>query len=127
MSSADQPEPTCPVCQEAVRLEGRRLHCSGCGVDLRVLDSGVMASCADPGRIEYPESGNALCLAVEESSFWFQHRNRVIAAAPSSPHPTLGHFNFIRAKYTHLPLGGTSQNQNLTLHRSFFVIRNVCT
>jgi SAM-dependent methyltransferase len=28
--------------------------------------------------ISYPERGNALCLAVEETSFWFRHRNRCI-------------------------------------------------
>ena len=28
--------------------------------------------------ISYPASGNELCFAVEDSSFWFQHRNQVI-------------------------------------------------
>jgi SAM-dependent methyltransferase len=28
--------------------------------------------------VSYPEEGNALCFAVEDSSFWFGHRNRCI-------------------------------------------------
>lgn len=32
-------------------------------------------------EVSYPESGNALCFAVEESSFWFEHRNQCILAA----------------------------------------------
>lgn len=31
--------------------------------------------------ISYPQGGNEACLAVEEGSFWFQHRNRCICAA----------------------------------------------
>jgi SAM-dependent methyltransferase len=32
-------------------------------------------------NVSYPEEGNALCFAVEESSFWFEHRNRCILEA----------------------------------------------
>jgi SAM-dependent methyltransferase len=28
--------------------------------------------------VDYPDQGNAFCFAVEDSSFWFQHRNDVI-------------------------------------------------
>ena len=31
--------------------------------------------------VSYPEEGNALCFSVEESSFWFEHRNRCILEA----------------------------------------------
>jgi SAM-dependent methyltransferase len=31
--------------------------------------------------VAYPEEGNSLCFAVEDSSFWFQHRNCCILAA----------------------------------------------
>ena len=31
--------------------------------------------------VSYPEDGNAACLAVEDDSFWFRHRNRCIASA----------------------------------------------
>lgn len=30
-------------------------------------------------EVSYPEGGHAACLAVEENSFWFRHRNRCIA------------------------------------------------
>lgn len=30
--------------------------------------------------VSYPESGHSLCFAVEDRSFWFQHRNRCILA-----------------------------------------------
>jgi SAM-dependent methyltransferase len=32
-------------------------------------------------EVSYPEEGNALCFLVEESSFWFEHRNRCILEA----------------------------------------------
>lgn len=31
--------------------------------------------------VDYPDQGNAFCFAVEDSSFWFQHRNDVIVDA----------------------------------------------
>ena len=42
-------------------------------------DEGIW--CA-PARVavSYPDDGHAECFAVEERSFWFQHRNRCIAA-----------------------------------------------
>lgn len=33
------------------------------------------------GKVSYPKDGHAACLAVEEGSFWFRHRNRCILAA----------------------------------------------
>ncbi len=37
---------------------------------------------AGPGAaVSYPEHGHAACLQVEDSSFWFRHRNRCIVAA----------------------------------------------
>ncbi|HYC62741.1 MAG TPA: class I SAM-dependent methyltransferase [Thermoanaerobaculia bacterium] len=35
----------------------------------------------DTPDISYPDDGNEFCLAVEERSFWFTHRNRAIVAA----------------------------------------------
>ena len=32
----------------------------------------------DRSRVSYPEEGNANCLALEEDSFWFEHRNACI-------------------------------------------------
>lgn len=37
--------------------------------------------CTDQGSVSYPEQGNDACFQVEESSFWFKHRNACIAAA----------------------------------------------
>ncbi len=34
--------------------------------------------------VSYPEQGNAACLAVEDGSFWFRHRNRCIVSVVSS-------------------------------------------
>lgn len=39
--------------------------------------------------VSYPPEGNATCLAVEESSFWFRHRNDCIVAAVTG-HPPPG-------------------------------------
>jgi SAM-dependent methyltransferase len=33
-----------------------------------------------PAEVSYPALGNAACLAVEERSFWFRHRNRCIVS-----------------------------------------------
>ena len=38
-------------------------------------------------QLSYPEDGNARCLAIEDSSFWFRHRNRCIVAAVSRYRP----------------------------------------
>jgi hypothetical protein len=37
--------------------------------------------CKTRSEISYPETGNARLLAVEDTSFWFQHRNRCIVSA----------------------------------------------
>ena len=41
--------------------------------------------------VSYPESGNDLCFAIEESSFWFRHRNNCILEAIKS-FPVAGAF-----------------------------------
>lgn len=42
--------------------------------------SGIWAS-GRAAKVAYPEGDHAACFALEESSFWFRHRNRCIAAA----------------------------------------------
>jgi SAM-dependent methyltransferase len=37
-------------------------------------------------EISYPSGGNNACLAVEDKSFWFRHRNRCILEAVASVH-----------------------------------------
>jgi hypothetical protein len=32
-------------------------------------------------RIDYPDEANEFCFAIEDGSFWFQHRNAVIVDA----------------------------------------------
>jgi SAM-dependent methyltransferase len=32
-------------------------------------------------KVAYPEEGNSMCFTVEDTSFWFQHRNRCIVEA----------------------------------------------
>lgn len=63
------------------------------GVDLHKLAMRVTldvdgiwrTDCTAP--LSYPSDGNASCLAVEENSFWFRHRNRCIVAAVSTAFP----------------------------------------
>jgi SAM-dependent methyltransferase len=65
---------------------------SGPGADLTVmLDLSVLAPNLErrapglwfadrQGAVSYPAQGNARCLAVEDNSFWFRHRNRCIVS-----------------------------------------------
>jgi len=39
-------------------------------------------------ELSYPEEGNSTCYAVEDDSFWFQHRNRCITEVVKSLPPT---------------------------------------
>lgn len=45
------------------------------------LDADGIWKPAAAAAVSYPEDGNAWCFTVEETSFWFRHRNRVIADA----------------------------------------------
>lgn len=44
-----------------------------------VNDNGIYYSKTD-SNIHYPENGNEHCLQIEQDSFWFNHRNNIIAA-----------------------------------------------
>ena len=48
--------------------------------DLELTQNGWWASRTLSG-VAYPEEGNSLCFAIEDASFWFQHRNRCILEA----------------------------------------------
>ena len=57
--------------------------------NLTAGDSGIWFG-KDRGNVSYPASGHAICLQLEERSFWFRHRNRCIlellhAFPPSGP------------------------------------------
>jgi hypothetical protein len=43
-------------------------------------DSGIWFARRRATHVSYPTHGNAACLAVEEQSFWFRHRNRCIVS-----------------------------------------------
>lgn len=45
---------------------------------LEQREPGLWVARQDQGTISYPAHGNAACLTVEDRSFWFRHRNRVI-------------------------------------------------
>ncbi len=56
-------------------------------LDLATLDPsleqrqpGLWFARQDGTQVSYPAHGNAACLAIEDRSFWFRHRNRVIPA-----------------------------------------------
>jgi SAM-dependent methyltransferase len=42
------------------------------------LNPGGWWETSESSEVSYPEEGNALCFLVEDSSFWFRHRNRCI-------------------------------------------------
>ena len=46
---------------------------------LKLADDGIWYS-QDNQNISYPSEGNENCFAVEDSSFWFRHRNNCIAS-----------------------------------------------
>lgn len=45
--------------------------------NLTLGESGIWFG-RDRGTVSYPESGHAICLQLEERSFWFRHRNSCI-------------------------------------------------
>ena len=47
--------------------------------NLMVGENGLL-QVAEPGEYSYPEDGHDTCQAVEETSFWFGHRNDAIGA-----------------------------------------------
>lgn len=56
-------------------------------VDLAAIADGISPTLSGgwttdgTAGVLYPEVGNATCFAIEDGSFWFEHRNRVILAA----------------------------------------------
>lgn len=72
----------CLACAGAFREAG----CEACGFVLHRGDDGILRPPAGAGggasvhEVAYPEEGNELTMLVEDASFWFAHRNRVIAS-----------------------------------------------
>ena len=69
---------------------------------LEQRDNGLWFACQQ-ARVSYPANGNAACLAVEDRSFWFRHRNRCIISLvrrfpPDGPFLDIGGGNGYVAK-----------------------------
>jgi 2-polyprenyl-3-methyl-5-hydroxy-6-metoxy-1,4-benzoquinol methylase len=65
-------------------------------VDIAAISSGVKLAAdgiwysADMERVSYPDTGHEAAFAVEESSFWFRHRNDCIAEVARQFPPAAG-------------------------------------
>jgi SAM-dependent methyltransferase len=57
--------------------------------NLMPLEPGIWGSPAAQKTMSFPQHGHAECYAIEDSSFWFQHRNQCIAAVVER-HPPPG-------------------------------------
>ena len=53
------------------------IELSKISTNLRLGENGIWFS-KKRSRISYPDDGNLRCLALEDSSFWFKHRNKCI-------------------------------------------------
>jgi SAM-dependent methyltransferase len=53
---------------------------------LEQREPGLWFAKQNQGTISYPAHGNATCLEIEDRSFWFRHRNRVIVEFASRFH-----------------------------------------
>jgi SAM-dependent methyltransferase len=98
----------CLLCGDVVEVNAGIGQCRRCGLSLThhadgllgTLNAGVTASDA----IAYPEEASDLTLRIEETSFWFRHRNRAIAAlferfAPTGPLWDIGGGNGFQARF----------------------------
>ncbi len=55
-------------------------------LNIKKAENGIYYSKSD-SSISYPEKGNENCLQIEENSFWFNHRNNVIAESVQKHSP----------------------------------------
>jgi SAM-dependent methyltransferase len=79
-----QPRGQCIACRRLTARDGAGISCAACGLSLERDESGLLvpsrSAIADAQReISYPQDGADAMLTVEETSFWFRHRNEVIA------------------------------------------------
>ena len=54
--------------------------------DLFDEEEGVYFPKSTDGSLSYPDEGNNICFDIEDESFWFNHRNRIISLAVAQ-HP----------------------------------------
>jgi SAM-dependent methyltransferase len=81
--------PTCLVCGAVSDARGGEIRCPACGSVFVRGEDGIYLG---PGRVtgvEYPEDGAAFTAAVEDESYWFQHRNAVLEHLVGA-HPPMG-------------------------------------
>ncbi|MBI4616307.1 MAG: methyltransferase domain-containing protein [Planctomycetes bacterium] len=95
---------TCLACGTRVESEEARVACGECGLALARDPGGFLAAVEEPSEVAYPHEGADLTFAVEEGSFWFRHRNRVLAALvarhpPDGPLWDVGGGNGFPARY----------------------------
>ena len=64
-----------------------RLDLATLAPSLEQRQPGLWFARQDETQVSYPAHGNAACLAVEDHSFWFRHRNRVIVEFVRRFHP----------------------------------------
>jgi len=59
---------------------GRTVDPVACAAGLRKVDEGFWVSDAEPTGLSYAPDGHEWCYSVEERSYWFLHRNEIIAS-----------------------------------------------
>lgn len=76
----------CLACGHVARADGSTVACDACGLSLARGDDGVLTPVSTmrdgwrgEGDVSYPETGADAMASVEDTSFWFSHRNEVIA------------------------------------------------
>jgi ubiquinone/menaquinone biosynthesis C-methylase UbiE len=74
------PPKDCLVCGNAVQPEEDRVRCPECRAEFRRGADGRLSGIEEAGIATYPTEGNERTLQVEDTSFWFRHRNRILDA-----------------------------------------------
>jgi SAM-dependent methyltransferase len=80
----------CLACGKLARAEGGAVACAACGLSLVRGNDGVLSPVATAStlirnarraepEVSYPETGADAMASVEDTSFWFAHRNEVVA------------------------------------------------
>jgi len=70
--------PHCLICGENPVAPLIGAQCPNCGGLFSSFERGIAQSMEAPSSIAYPEDGNENTFDIEDSSFWFKHRNKVI-------------------------------------------------
>lgn len=68
----------CLVCGGLVLEKDNLIRCNACATVFRIESEGWLSTLEKGAGIAYPEEGAKQTLQVEDTSFWFQHRNHVL-------------------------------------------------